>query len=162
MLANLKPPVEVMGVLVDNLGLSQIAFTTATAIHRYIHEHGEWDISVFIKDLEAHCTPCNFSIMQLYNGYGFNGTLVATNLDLANKLISFPGQKRKVFYMWDMEWFRRPISHNLLNDIYNNPILDIVCRSDEHAKYFESAWGRKVKGVVPNFNIKELIGVIHG
>lgn len=158
MLAKLSPPLEVLGVMIDNFALSQIAFNTSVSVHRYIMEHGMWDVSVFIKDLTQQCVPNNYAVLQLYDAYGFKGIMVATNLDLASKLLTFPGPRKKVFYIWDLEWFTRPMSYREMKDIYLNPQLDIICRSEEHASVFEKIWNRKPKAVIPNFEIQDLIG----
>jgi hypothetical protein len=160
MLAKLSTPLEMVGIMIDSFGLSQLAFTASLSTHRYILEHGSWDVTLFIKDLAPQCVPTNFAIMQLYDGFGYKGALVATNLDLASKLLTFPGPRKKIFYVWDLEWFTRQMGYSAMKNIYLNDKLSIICRSQEHANVFEKVWHRKPDAVVPNLELNELIGGI--
>lgn len=160
MLSNLERPLEVVGIMVDDLSLNQLAFNVIENTHKYIAFDGKWDVCVFIRDLTPHCLPCHFSIMQFYHAYGYNGNLVATSLDSANKLITFPAEKRKFFYMWDMEWFRRPFPHKAMKHIYLNDELELIARNEEQAAWFTKAWGREVSHIVEDADVSKFIEII--
>ena len=70
--------------------------------------------------------------------------------------------EEKYFYIWDLDWHRqngRDFEYTI--QAYNNPQLNLIARSSSHAKAIKNYCNRDVCGVVDNFNIDQLMGVIN-
>src|SRR5438270_13265760 len=110
-----------LGILLPDLGANQLAFyATNYANQAAIHDGQE-----IILFYETPCVPCilniSFATMQVYEAYSFDGPLIATNLNLANKLLSCFGTNKKYFYVWDLEWLRMQNKNfEKLHHIYTN------------------------------------------
>ena len=98
----------------------------------------------------------NFAIMQSSEAFAFDGTLVATTLNTASKLLKFPSAKEKYFYVWDLEWMRlKNKSFDGLSQVYGSKELNLIARSEEHKWAIESAWNNSVKDIIPNFDMNK-------
>jgi hypothetical protein len=96
--------------------------------------------------------------MNLNEAWEYDGLVVATSLSTAEKALIFPAPKRRLFYVWDMEWMRAgDRDFDYFQSIYGNPKLDLIARSDTYAKIIERCWNRPVKAVVENCDVGELI-----
>jgi len=100
--------------------------------------------------------------MHLANSWGQEGTCVATNAYLADKLLNTPGPSRRLFYLWDLEWLRghRVKSYESYLGVYTNPELEIVCRSETHREIFENNFNRKVDFVLRDNSIQEWLCIL--
>jgi hypothetical protein len=64
--------------------------------------------------------------------------------------------------LWDLEWMRphgKDFQHMV--KAYNNPNVNLIARSSEHALAIRNYSNRDVCGVVEDFNIKQLYEVIN-
>ncbi len=82
--------------------------------------------------------------MHISNAYAYNGTIMATTLSTAEKLIIFPSPAKKYFLVWDLEWLRiKQRNFRFLSSIYSNPDLILVARSEDHKQVIENCWNVK-------------------
>ncbi len=147
-----------VGVAVTNLGPTQLNYFLIQNTNRLLAERHDVDLIVFYENLHNPCLTMNFGSMQLTEAWGYDGTLIATTLSTASKILQFPGPSRKLFYVWDLEWLRmREKSFSELRSIYANPRLQLIARSDEHARVLEACWNTPILGVVEDFNINNII-----
>ena len=152
-----------IGVLLKDLMLSQCNYEFITQANKfYSPKHtGEADIIAFYESLSIHCTQLFFACMNIKEAWSYNGMVVATSLNTAKRLITFPTPKNKLFYIYDLEWMlptHREFSK--FAEVYTNNELVLLARSDKHAKLIEEAWGTKVYDVIENFNLRGIINVV--
>ncbi len=139
-----------LGILVDNLGPTQLASALISSANDYLLTHPQNDFVIFRENIYPNCMRPNFAIMDTSEVYSFDGVVLATNISNAEYLSKCPGPVRKIFYVCDPEWHFDPNkTFEKYNTIYKNPDLEIVCRSSEHAFLIESLWGRTVDEVLP-------------
>lgn len=142
-----------LGVLVNNLGPSQLAFN----IIKNVNQSTGFDFIAFYENFLRPCIPMNFATMQIYEAWGYDGILIATKLSNAAQLVKFPLAKNKFFYVWDLEWlYAKEKYFRYLQGIYANPELKLIARSQSHKDLIEDCWNVKVAGIVDDFNIKQL------
>ena len=80
-------------------------------------------------------------ILEQRQAFNFNGSLIATDLDTANKLLGFPNNHRKYFYVWNLEWLTlSEFYHRELSKIYNDKSLQLIVRCSEHKRIVENCW----------------------
>lgn len=149
-----------LGIVVDNLGPNQLANYLISSANRYLEKSLNCDFLVFQKNVIPFCLPINFAVMNTSEGYDFDGTLVATDLNSALQIATFPGPKRKLFYSWDLEWLRIPRNYEVLRTIYNNPELEIIARSKYHKELIELTWNTKVHSIIEDCNVEDFFNYI--
>lgn len=147
-----------VGILVNNLGRNQLAHALIDSVNTYLEGNDGVDIITFTENVVHPCNVPKFAVMNLNEAWEYNGLVIATTLSTAKQALVFPGAKRRLFYVWDMEWIRAGDGDfDYYNSIYSNLDIDLVARSDAYARILERCWNRPVKAVVENFNVGELI-----
>jgi len=145
-----------LGFAVPNLGASHMNYSLIRQINLFMTERFDTDIVLFYETLDLPCLPPACSRMQIHEGYGFDGPIVATSLTTAEKLIRFPSPSQKLFYVWDLEWLRMPQkSFEQLHSIYANPELTLVARGQDHADVLTDVWNRPVAAVIEDFVLSD-------
>ena len=145
-----------LNILVSELGPSQKNYY----LIKNINERKEVNVNVFTENLSRFCLRANFAVMNIAEAWAQSGLFVATNLSTASKLINQPLASAKIFYIWDLEFIR---GDNRLYDnyapVYLHKELELACRSKEHAELVENAFNKKVKYIVDNFDINQLLEI---
>lgn len=148
-----------VGVLVDNTGYNQAAFIGINAINTLSLGDSEYKLSLFYKNLSYSCTKLASVSTTLDKIYHFNGTLIATNLDLAAYMIKAYTPKLRILYVYELEWAKENYDMDYVKyfNILNNRDIKIVAPSRFYAEAVKNFCGREVDAVVPQFNITEII-----
>jgi len=69
--------------------------------------------------------------------------------------------KRKLFYIWDLEWLRPHAKDFIANlRIYRHPKLELIARSISHAQAVENYANKKVNAIIPDFNLQYIISYL--
>lgn len=150
-----------IGVMIHDLGASQLAYEFITETNKlYYPQWSSVDVIAFYETLNKNCLPLLFACMNVKECWSFDGVVVATSLNAARRLITFPAPYKKLFYVYDLEWTQIvPRSYDELAKVYTDPGLEIISRSDKHAKTIEQSWGVKVTNIIKNFNMKEVVKI---
>jgi hypothetical protein len=145
-----------IGLCLRDFGWSQLAYLAIKQGNTLAEDL--IDVVGFFENGARPCiTPC-FGLMHIAEAYGFDGTLIATSLSTAEKVIRFPSAFRKYFYVWDLEWHRQIYQYETLVEIYRHPELTLLARGEEHAEIIRKAWNKEVV-VIDDFNLKELCSI---
>jgi hypothetical protein len=152
-----------IGVMVDSLAASQLCYYFIDNTNKFLAANPKASVFAFYEELSYPCIFPEFSFMQIFEAWGFNGTLIATNLTSAAKLCRFTATDKKFFYVWDLEWTRHGQREFAgLETVYRNSSLRLIARSNDHARVIENCWNTKVHGVVNNFDYNQLLEIING
>lgn len=152
-----------LGILIPHMGRSQFSFQLTRELNLSVINNHALDICVFVENIVQIPFQQYFPIMSMYYAYNYKGPLVATSLTTAKKLINLPLRNQKFFYIWDLEWTQiKDKKYMELAEIYKNEDVNLLARSETHARLIEKAWDRDVLGIVPDFRIKELTETING
>ena len=146
-------------VLVENSGANQLSFCVIAELNKLTQIRPEIDAILFYENQHKNCIPANFSTMQMSEAWGQTGPIIATSFSTANKLTSFPSEK-KFFYVWDLDWIRNSYRYESLSKVYTDASLNLIARSESHKKAIENAFNRKVSYVVSDFNINEILSIL--
>lgn len=149
-----------VGVLFDDLMMSQKTWLFLENANRFVKSVNN-DCVAFIKNMSPPCIKPNFSVMFCHEMWHFDGYLIATDLDSAEQISKIVSPAKKMFYVWDLEWLRRTNNKDYVRnvDIYRNPELKLVVRSESHANELSKYCNRKVDGIINNFNLERLIDI---
>jgi hypothetical protein len=147
-----------LSVALNNLGPNQLAYNVIKNFNKASENQVGIDFLAFYENFSPPCFAPNFAVMQIYEGWSYNGIVVATSLSTASKALSFPSSAAKFFYVWDLEWIRMKHKYaKELYSIYRNPNLKLIARSKSHKNLIEDCWNTKVVGIVDDFNLNELL-----
>lgn len=135
-----------IGIYLTSLGPSQLSFLTIEALNKLAADG--YSVLAFYDELSVPCFKANFSRTQIFDGYSYDGTIMATSIMGAAKILSFPSPSRKLLYVWDLDWLRVPQKdYRSIHAIMNDKSLELVSRNNEHKKIIEDCWNCKVKYV---------------
>jgi hypothetical protein len=150
-----------IGFLVGSLGATDLAYHILREAHEYVQKSKDLDIIVFYQNVVKTWKNPSFAMMNISEAFNYSGVAVATDLVTAEKMKHFPGPSGRYFYVWDLEWLRSTKrSYESLRDIYTDPNLSLIARSDSHASQIERSWNRKVSAVVPHCELASLVKAV--
>lgn len=142
----MEEPLEKIGVLLDNLGPSQLNFLAI----KNAAKNKKDDVILFFSNLEQPIIKPYNACMLINEIYGHECIAIATDVNTAEILLNVFGPKDKYFYVWDLEFVSycggQGVKHfDRYQQIYTNPKLKLIARTEEYAKLIEKTFGRKVE-----------------
>lgn len=156
-----------LNFLVNNLSSSQLSYFLLNNINRDIKkkEGVDCDHMVFFEDIARINVSPLCALFHINEGYGAEGNMIATCCSTAGKMLNFLGQssKEKYLYVWDLEWLRGQGNNRRFeyySFIYTHPHIQLLARSEEHAKVIRNCFNRDVRGIVHDFNMEEMEKVV--
>ena len=144
------------GIVVNALGISQMSFQLTTELNKLSDLDDYWDIILFYHTYDMILKPPFFAMLQEEELWGFNAPCMATDLETAQRLQNCPCPNPKLFYVWDLEWTQGTYNIDEIASIYMDPKLQLVARSDSHAKAISSCWKEPID-VIEGFEHDKLI-----
>lgn len=149
-----------LGIAVSDFGASQLNYLIVNNVNEYLKDNYKTDIIGFYENLTKYSLNPQFSCMQSVEMWGYDGTVIATNLNAASDIIKIPTVKNRIFYIWDLEWVHlMDKNYEALDAVYTNPKLVLATRCDDYAQLIEKMWNVKVQHVIEDFNVKELMEI---
>jgi hypothetical protein len=148
-----------IGVMLPDVGVRQVSYEAIREIGRILDKRNDVDFTIFYESLAAPVIPPKCAVMGLLEAYSYPGTLVATDINLAAKLLAMPC-KRRIFYCFDAaEHSRARYSYTDLLKIYMAPNLELWARSEDHRNLLANNWNRADVKVMENFNMERFLEV---
>lgn len=148
-----------IGVVLDNIGPSQLAFYTINQFNLFSKKIHDIDCCIFTQNI---CTPVlqpHCAVMNISESMSFDGDLISCSFEFADKLIKSVNKSKKHFHVWSLEWLINPYLYEKYINILRNQELSLSTRSMSYATAIEKYSGVKIDNITPNFNIKK---IIHG
>lgn len=149
-----------LSFILSDLGHKQSVFYVANEMNKAVLEHKGITPILFYESLAPPVMRFLFPTMNISEVFCYDGIVVATTLSTANRLLNVPGPKRKLFYVWDLEWMGNVMNVELVSSLYNAPQIDLVARSEDHAKVLERVFNRKPVGVVNDYNLDDFLKIV--
>lgn len=152
-----------IGFLFKDLAPNQLVYQVIKSGNELLKTTDHYDLCVFYRNFSVSVLEANFATMTAYEAFNYSGIMVATDLQSASNIVKWPGpnQNKMYFYVNDLEWirFRDRMPYEDLANIYMNPKLNLIARSDTHKEIIESVW-RPVTAVVENGNVFDFVKVV--
>lgn len=149
-----------LGVAVNNLGPSQLAFRLITQANDLVSERTDLDIIAFYERVAPPCVMLNIATMPMVESFSYDGAVVATDLSTAQQLAGAAAPASKFFLVWDLEWTRMPQKDfRSLRSIYGDERLRLLARSEDHAKAISDAWNRSAD-VVGDLDLERILELV--
>jgi len=144
-----------LGVIVRDLDRSQSNFFLLQTLNQ-LNQEMNIDCCVFYENSSIPIIPILFSTFHINEVYDFTGTVISTYMLGTKRLLGSPGPKKKFFYIWNLEWNKIPqFAYNNIRDIYLNPDMNLIARSDHHAKLIGGCF-KKPHCVFDNWDKNEI------
>lgn len=125
-----KNPLTKIGILVKDLRPSTRNYNIIDLGNKITRENINIDFYVFNEDWKVPPNTFSFPVLQQRNAWGFDGILISTDIPTTKKLIALPNTCKKYFYVWDMAEWNKLNNIKDVYDIYANPDIMLIARSD--------------------------------
>ncbi len=146
--------VNKLGVLVSSLSHSQQSYELVKSVNQFVENNKNVDVCLFTESTSPPLFEINTAVMGLYDVWGYDGTIIATNLSTAKTINNIPGTNRKLFYVYNFEWIHNPYTFYEYIEMCKN--LDIINRTPSHAKIFKNNFNKDSIFTLPEFDLEEI------
>lgn len=146
------------GIMIHSLGVSQLSMHLIYELNQVPTYNEYVDIIVFYREYGKILKTPKFALMQEENAWGLNGPVMSTDLQTTSRLLLCPKPKRKIFYVWNLEWMFHQYDAEAIARIYCHRDIILVARSPEHAKIISNCWKDPV-AILEDFNHEQLIRI---
>ena len=148
-----------ISAVVNNLGPSQMAFYLIKEFNK-LSKDTKNSCSVFTELSGVFVTRPLFSCYSIAFFPEYDGTSICTTIQEAKAVLATSNSAKKYLYLWDLDWTQKPVNHKEYCDIMLNDRLEIIARSDSHAKCIENFCNRTPIGIIDNWNHKSLLKML--
>ena len=151
--------IKKIAIVGNETGISQSSSMAFDALN-YLAENTTIDTLFFRGDVGPLIKVPLFGIFGLDHLWYYNGIAVAIDEFSARKLLNCPMPKKKYFYIQNMDWNSKSlVTYAQLQNIYNNPQLELITRNQDHHDLVKSCWNRD-SIIIPNFDHKLLEALV--
>lgn len=147
-----------LGFSINNFGSSELAFQFIKNGNILVAEDPNVDLVGFYEDMALPCVDANFPIIPLSYAYRFEGPMILTSLNIAEKSLDMPYLTDRMFYIWDLDWIRpwKKSCWRSSYELYNNPAFRRSTRCEDYAKVIKSVCECDVDLIVEDCDLKKL------
>jgi hypothetical protein len=145
-----------VGIIVDNLGASQLSLNVLKETERFANRPDR-DAIVFYKNLVPPYIKPMCCCMDISEIYGFNDILISTDIESAIFAAKSVNNSTRYFYVWDIEWMRK--SKNWLSNMiaFLDRDTQLIARSKEHARLIKNYCNRDCVIITNKLNFEEVV-----
>jgi|TARA_B100001113_G_C21044582_1_gene593930 hypothetical protein len=151
-----------IGFLVNDLSASQLSFFLIKNLNDYKQKE-DLEAVLFFENSSSLAIKPNVPLMAINEIWNFDGVLISTDVNTTLSLKKCFAPAKKIFYVWDLEWMRniagRTKEFESVVQAFNDESIQLIARSEDHAKAIENISNRKIKHIVENFNIEKLVRI---
>jgi hypothetical protein len=144
------------GIIVPTLDMNQLAYETISIINREIASGSKDDYRIFFEELVPRCIDPACAVMNITEIFSYDGILISTTLDNTKLSLKTLGNIKRYFYVWDLEFLRNRKDYIDNIQIYRNPNIELIARSNDCAKAIKNYCGRTPSMIMPNFSFQEI------
>jgi len=150
-----------IAALVENMGPSQKNFHMIKKFNE-IAQSSSTSVTCFYSNLTVPVSNAFFACMNMSGFSSYKGIAISTDLETTQAMMKTTANANKFYYVWDLEWLYQTISYETVQSILQDESLQILARSESHAKLIENFSNKKISGIVDNWNIQQLMEVTNG
>lgn len=147
-----------LGIIVDDLIKSPQYHFMYKALNKMAkHE----DCYLFHDKMLYKPEKNKFAVMQQIEALHHRGTLLSTNLITSQIMASSLVARRKLFYVWNLEWlYISEFGANQLKKVFYNSEIELIARSQSHYDLLTTLFKEPI-AIVENWNTEKLREVIY-
>ena len=144
-----------IAAVVDSLGPTQSSFYLIKEFNKLLDNIGYSPIC-FYNNLAPAVVKPFFTCTNVSFYAPHDGCTIADTVEMANLILKTQNSSNKFFYVWDLEWIRKPMDFAATSRVMRNKNINLLARSESHKQLIEKYANREVAGVVDNWNIEQL------
>lgn len=150
-----------LAFIVPHIGPTHLSLQLLSNLNNYLEKEPlGFDPIVGYENMTKPCIFPKFMTTNIAELWGYSGILISTTLGTTHKILKFPSASAKFFYVWDLEWINiQNKNYEPLAEIYQNDAVELIARSASHANILQKCWGRPVKHIVNDFNMKDFLSI---
>ena len=119
------------------------------------------DTAIFYEEKHGMPSATNCSLSYISSAWGYSGDMVATNYSSAAKILKMPILGQRYYFIYNFEWLNHGVfSYEPLLSIIADPMLELICRTEQHAKLIQNNFNRKVNLVCETLNVHKLMELL--
>lgn len=143
-------------ILLDHVGFSEQSYEIIKEVNLTVEDSTE-EISIVVNDVSTKIMEVNTAVNNIAEiGCFQDGALIATSVLNASQILSACTSARKILYLWDLDWVFMPFNYSWLYDTLNDDRLEIIVRSEQHAKALKTLCGKEPVGILEQFKLEKL------
>lgn len=142
--------------MLDNVSPKQINMEVFSSLRSINSVDKNSSINIFAKNLNWPYTGVPYGIFKLCDYNNFQGTTIATNLELLEYAKEVPHNNRLVLYCHTFPWVDTKVSLKNTFSLLTNPEIDVYCRVD-YIKEFITTFGKQSKTCTIDSLIREIL-----
>jgi len=147
--------VSKFGIILNNYGQNQLAFDTLQTANEFLRMGNKVDLTLFYETpVPLRQSPLT-ALMNLYEAWNYDGTVVATSVSSAFKVLGMPIPNQRYFYVYNPEWIH---NHTIYEAYYKLAKSDIefIARTKEHADLIINNFNKVPKFILEQMNVEAL------
>lgn len=145
-----------IGIVLPDLGLNQTAFEAITSINKSLDGGSKNNYVLFYENLSPVCVRPLCGTMNISHVWGFTGILISTSLHNSSLIMNAGIQALKVFYVADLEFLHGHTNFIANINVYRNPLLRLVTRSEEYGIALDNYANRSIDYVIPTLDVETI------
>lgn len=104
----------------------------------------------------------NTNVMQRYEAFHFNGTIITDSFRLSQQLKHLGYCKKRYFYIRNYEWMNAQyLPYKIMKNTLLHPSIDLIVNDINQVKIIEDISNKKVKYIMNNWDIDTLGQIIN-
>lgn len=148
-----------IAAIIKDLSISQKSFYLIKEFNTCLDDT-DLSMSVFFERPSIPPVPTEFSCRSVAFLCGYNGTVISTTIEDADKTLKMSNASSKYLYLWNMEWLEEPLYFGTAMRILRDPRLKIIARSESHADVIEGFCNKRPIGIVSDWKREQLLDVL--
>lgn len=148
-----------IGILIDNLASSELAYHLINKINIMVRKRCDISPTIFVADVVPPIASPLCPIMHFSEAQCFDGTLIATSLSSTKKMCGLLGRGKRLYYVWNLEWVRpdQIVYFDAIKDVFWNKEIELIARNSDHAAIIKNCFNREVSTLVEDFDIEGIV-----
>jgi hypothetical protein len=145
-----------LGVYTKSLAMSEEIEMIVNNLNEGIETSLLSSASIFFDTVGFNPLPMKCACFNAADVWNFTGTLIASSMSALFRSLSVVNKASIVYYYgWEEE---TPLIS--LIGIANEDGVTIICKDEKSKKEFYRLTGKDPKGIISNFNIKEIVKLV--
>jgi len=97
------------------------------------------------------------NVMQRYEAFHFNGTIITADFRLAQQLTHLGYCKKRYYYVQNYEWMNaQQLPYRIMKNTLLHPNIDLIVQDPSQVTMIEQITNKKVKYIMNNWDVNIL------
>ena len=99
----------------------------------------------------------NTNVMQRYEAFHFNGTIITNSFRLCQQLPHLGYCKKRYYYLQNYEWMNAQVlPYSIMKNTLLHPNIELIVQDRSQVKLVEEISNKKIKHIMTNWDVNVL------